>query len=125
MADRKLSKAQMHALMKEAQRLQELLEQYSGHEQEAHALLELLKPFLDDALMGRLQQPISDIPGGYYFLESRLRKYPDLEKAYADFANRAEGVDMESVAAFDEAVRRGEITRSNLFGDRSEHKPDA
>jgi len=125
MADRKLSKAQMHALMKEAQRLQELLEQYSGHEQEAHALLELLKPFLDDALMGRLQQPISDIPGGYYFLEGRLPKYPGLEKAYADFANRAEGVDMESVAAFDEAVRRGEITRSNLFGDRSEHKPDA
>lgn len=125
MADRKLSKAQMHALMKEAQRLQELLDQYSGHEQEAHALLELLKPLLDDALMGRLQQPISDIPGGYYFLEGRLRKYPDLEKAYADFANRAEGVDMESVAAFDEAVRRGEITRSNLFGDGSEHKLDA
>lgn len=115
----------MHALMKEAQRLQELLDQYSGHEQEAHALLELLKPLLDDALMGRLQQPISDIPGGYYFLEGRLRKYPDLEKAYADFANRAEGVDMESVAAFDEAVRRGEITRSNLFGDGSEHKLDA
>lgn len=124
MADRKLSKAQMHALMKEAQRLQELLEQYSGHEQEAHALLELLKPFLDDALMGRLQQPISDIPGGYYFLEGRLPKYPGLEKAYADFANRAEGVDMESVAAFDEDVRRGEITRSNLSGDLSENKPD-
>lgn len=60
------------------------------------------------ALAERITQPIDlpDIPGGYFFNEGNLRKYPDLERAYSKFAVEASGgIPSELQKILDEASK--------------------
>ena len=70
-----------------AERLRQLLHTYSSTDIEVAQLLSGLAPFIEDALAGKIREPLKwgNIPGAYYFMEGTLRKYAELETAYANF----------------------------------------
>lgn len=69
-----------------AEKLSSLLAHYSATDEEARKLQGALTPLLKDVQGGLIVSPLEwrDIPGAYYFNEGSLRKYADLESAYAD-----------------------------------------
>lgn len=70
-----------------AKRLEEVISQYSFDDAEVKALSYALSKLIADARAGKIVCPVEwrDIPGTYSFTEGGLRKYSDLEKAYAEF----------------------------------------
>lgn len=81
------------ALKNAAIALRLLLDSYATADQEAYLLREALGDVLDRAIAERIDLPLQrrDIPGGWFFDEGSLRKYPDLELAYATFCIEARG----------------------------------
>jgi hypothetical protein len=69
-----------------AEKLAALLLRYSATDEEAKKLQGALAKLLSDAAGGLVVSPLDwrDIPGAYHFNEGGLRKYPDLETAYAE-----------------------------------------
>lgn len=78
-----------------AVRLEGLLLGYSRHDGEVTNLLNALRPLLVKAKDGRIFSPMEwrDIPGGVLFTEGLLRKYRDLEDAFAEFRIELTGGD--------------------------------
>ena len=74
------------SLKKDAIKLEQLLSKYSAAEPEASALYNALLDILDSAKNMKIDKPMEwrDIPGSRFFDEGNLRKYPDLEKSFAD-----------------------------------------
>lgn len=70
-----------------ADQLASLLMHYSAIDEEAKQLKFALTELLEGVQSGRTVGPLDwrEIPGDYYFNEGGLRKYRDLETAYADF----------------------------------------
>jgi len=67
--------------------LDRLLQHYASSNVEVGEMLRTLAALLDDARSGRIATPVEwhDIPGDRAFTDGGLRKYPDLESAYASF----------------------------------------
>jgi hypothetical protein len=61
--------------------------QYAKSDKKASFLYDSLKNLISDAKQGNIVNPIKydDVPGDFYFNERNLRKYPDLESAFAKF----------------------------------------
>lgn len=74
-------------LTKSAEKLDQLLLRYSQVDIEAKEMLRELSQLIHDARFGKIAGPLDwrTIPGSYYFTEGHLRKYNDLEAAYAEF----------------------------------------
>jgi hypothetical protein len=74
-------------LSRSAEKLNQLLLQYSEVDIEARELQGELSLIIRDVLSGKIVTPVEwrNIPGSYYFTEGSLRKYGDLETAYSDF----------------------------------------
>ena len=70
-----------------AAKLEKLFLQYEKVDSEVRDLHETLSPLIVDGQNGNVTQPMEwgDVPGAYYFSEGDLRKYRDLESAYAEF----------------------------------------
>lgn len=75
--------------------LEILLQKYAQSDSEAAGLFEALKQLIMRAKNGNVSAPMewSDIPGSYFFTEGTLRKYRDLEKAFAEFRIELTGGD--------------------------------
>jgi hypothetical protein len=58
-----------------------------GRDAEVTSLADDIRAVLSKALAGEISGEMAwrDIPGGRYFMEGGLRKYRDLEQAFADF----------------------------------------
>lgn len=73
--------------------LDRLLQHYAKSDAEVGGLLRALEELLHDAQNGNVAVPVEwrDIPGDRAFSEGGLRKYSDLESAYASFKIEATG----------------------------------
>ena len=73
--------------------LQQLLARLASADGEVADLRSALEPLLALAGSGALATPLvwGDIPGGRYFTEGGLRRYADLEQAFARFRIEATG----------------------------------
>ncbi len=67
--------------------LEALLKEYAQNDSEADSLLRSLNHLIEEARNGSITMPMEwrEIPGSRSFVEGALRKYPDLESAYAKF----------------------------------------
>lgn len=82
------------ALLKQkAEALEALLLKYGAQDADVRSLRGGLRPFLDRAKVQTIDTPLEwrEIPGGYLFSERGLRKYGDLEQAFAEFRIEATG----------------------------------
>ena len=88
--------------------LNSALNAYAHQDIDAERLRSSLQPILEDAIEGRLQQPVDwkQVPGDWLFNETNLRKYKDLESAYARFKVQVTGG--ESAALHALKARMGE-----------------
>lgn len=70
-----------------AHRLQIIFLQYEVADSEVRDLHDTLSGLIADAQNGSVTHLMEwrDVPGAYYFSEGNLRKYRDLESAYAEF----------------------------------------
>lgn len=103
----------LEALRKDARRLWDLLERYSPLEKDAGLCLSELKPILTEVMNANVTTPYKRIPCGWYFVEGSLRKFSDLEEAYAAFAFRAEGHDADAVKALIDEIDNRIAGKSN------------
>ena len=73
--------------------LEQLLARLALADGEVADLRSALEPLLALARSGALSAPLpwGDIPGGRYFTEGGLRRYPELEQAFARFRIEATG----------------------------------
>ncbi|APA67643.1 MULTISPECIES: hypothetical protein [unclassified Janthinobacterium] len=76
-----------------AAELDQLLARLAPADAEVEALRAALAPLLAQALAGSLATPLEwgEIPGGRWFSEGGLRRYADLEQAFARFRIAATG----------------------------------
>ena len=76
-----------------AAELQQWLARLAPGDMEVADLRSALEPLLALAGSGALSAPLpwGDIPGGRYFTEGGLRRYPELEQAFARFRIEATG----------------------------------
>ena len=76
-----------------ATELEQLLARLAPADAEVDDLRGALEPLLALAGSGALSAPLAwgDIPGGRYFTEGSLRRYPALEQAFARFRIEATG----------------------------------
>lgn len=74
-------------LKKSAEALKQVLAKYAPLDPEAKYLQDSLSSVIDEVLADKITAPIAwaSVPGGYYFNEGSLRKYDDLETAFAEF----------------------------------------
>lgn len=82
------------ALLKQkAEALEALLLKYGPQDADVRSVRGGLRPFLDQAKAQTIDTPLDTrlIPGRYLFDEQGLRKYRDLESAYASFRIEAAG----------------------------------
>lgn len=86
---------------KNAEKLELLLMKYSKSDRDANFLYDSLKELISDAKQGCITQPLKygDVPGDFYFNERNLRKYPDLESAYAKFKIEISGGKTDKIKA--------------------------
>ena len=93
-------------LQARSNRLKQLLEAYSDSEPEAALCLKHLSPLFADAMANKIHTPHRGVaPCASYFSEGRLRQYPELEEAFADFSAALQGLDDATLRA----LRRGNI----------------
>ncbi|AQR70476.1 hypothetical protein BZG29_20755 [Janthinobacterium sp. LM6] len=80
-------------LQASAAELEQLLTRLAPADGEVADLRSALEPLLALAGSGALTTPLpwGDIPGGRYFTEGGLRRYPELERAFARFRIEATG----------------------------------
>ncbi|PHV37056.1 hypothetical protein [Janthinobacterium sp. BJB304] len=80
-------------LQAHAAELEQLLARLASADGEVADLRSALEPLLALAGSGALSAPLpwGDIPGGRYFTEGGLRRYPELEQAFARFRIEATG----------------------------------
>ncbi|MBW3507734.1 MULTISPECIES: hypothetical protein [Janthinobacterium] len=83
------------SLQARAAELEQVLGRLAGADTEVADLRSALEPLLALAGSGALTAPLAwgDIPGGRYFNEGSLRRYPELEQAFARFRIEATGGD--------------------------------
>lgn len=95
-------------LKRKAGQLKNLLSQYAINDAEANSLLVGLLPFINDALAEKIDDPLqwTDMPGAYLFNEGQLRRYSDLESAYADFKIEITGGESPVLREMREAENR-------------------
>lgn len=76
-----------------AAELEQLLARLAPVDAEVDDLRSAVEPLLALAGSGALSAPLAwgDIPGGRYFAEGSLRRYPALEQAFARFRIEATG----------------------------------
>ena len=76
-----------------AAELEQLLARLAPADAEVDDLRGALEPLLALAGSGALSAPLAwgDIPGGRYFNEGSLRRYPELEQVFARFRIEATG----------------------------------
>lgn len=76
-----------------AAELEQLLARLAPADAEVDDLRSAVEPLLALAGSGALSAPLAwgDIPGGRYFTEGSLRRYPALEQAFARFRIEATG----------------------------------
>ena len=76
-----------------AAELEQLLARLAPADAEVADLRSAVEPLLALADSGALSAPLAwgDIPGGRYFTEGSLRRYPALEQAFARFRIEATG----------------------------------
>ena len=86
--------------------LEQLLARLAPNDGEVADLCSALEPLLALAGSGALSAPLpwGDIPGGRYFNDGSLRRYPELEQAFARFRIEATGGDSPALRKL-----RGEI----------------
>jgi hypothetical protein len=91
----------LQKVQKCAENLEVLLLQYAKSDREAIFLYDALKNLISDAKQGNIVNPIKygDIPGDFYFNERNLRKYPDLESAFAKFKIEISGGKTDKIKA--------------------------
>lgn len=80
-------------LQSRAAELEQLLARLASADAEVADLRSALEPLLALAGSSALSAPLpwGDIPGGRYFTEGGLRRYPELEQAFARFRIEATG----------------------------------
>jgi hypothetical protein len=80
-------------LRQSALELEGILRHYAIVDEEAARFFSALQSRLTDAQSGQILAPLKwrQLPGMLYFEEGSLRKYSDLEAAYAKFAVEATG----------------------------------
>ncbi|MDN2715424.1 hypothetical protein O0879_11020 [Janthinobacterium sp. SUN120] len=80
-------------LQAHAAELEQLLTRLAPADGEVADLRSALEPLLALAGSGALTTPLpwGDIPGGRYFTEGGLRRYPELEQAFSRFRIEATG----------------------------------
>ena len=87
-------------LQARSNRLKQLLEAYADREPEAALCLKHLSPLLSDVMTNKIHTPRRGVaPCAFYFIEGRLRQYPDLEEAFADFSAALQGLDDATLKA--------------------------
>jgi hypothetical protein len=76
-----------------ATELEQLLARLAPTDGEVADLRSALAPLLAQVATGALSAPLpwGDIPGGRYFNEGSLRRYPELEQAFGRFRIEATG----------------------------------
>jgi|SRR5690348_5578820 hypothetical protein len=97
------------ALLKQrAEALEALLLKYGPQDADVRSLRGGLRPFLDKAKAQMIDTPLEwrEIPGGYLFSERGLRKYGDLEQAFAKFRIEATGGEPPALKKFRERMRK-------------------
>lgn len=83
-----------------AAELKRLLIHYASQEPEAAMCLRELAPLIDDIIIGIARLPVKHVSCGWHFVEGGLRKYSDLEDAYAKFVFSAAGGDERKLHRF-------------------------
>ena len=86
----------LEPLRQYAEKLERALMKYKK-DNEAGALADSLRDLVERAKQGSIKEPIDygKVPGSYFFNEGRLRQYPDLEEAYAEFKLEVTGGETE------------------------------
>jgi|SRR6185437_2896304 len=110
------------ALLKQkAEALEALLRDYGMMDPEVRSLFGGLRPFLQRAKEQTIDTPLDGrlIPGRFLFDEGSLRKYRDLENAFAEFRIEATGGEPLALKMFRESrnkegVKRGQVHFSRL-----------
>lgn len=87
--------------------LRDELRAVAHNEPTAKKCLEILKPLLEEALGGQLTKPLDRVPCSYEFHEGDLRRYPELESAYSQFAFIARGGDEDAANQFRDEILEG------------------
>lgn len=91
----------LQKIQKCAENLEMLLLQYAKSDQEANSLYDSLKSLISDAIQENIVNPMryGDVPGDSYFNERNLRRYPDLESAFAKFKIEISGGKTDKIKA--------------------------
>lgn len=89
-----------------ASKLETVLNQYSASDREVKLLSESLKDHIDMGKQGKITAPLEyqSVPGSYFFNEGNLRKYADLEEAYAEFRIEITGGETKEVRNLLDAI---------------------
>lgn len=92
-------------LQQKAEALEAILLRYAAEDSEAASVLRGVRPLIERAKEQTIDVPleIREIPGGYFFDEGSLRKYRDLENAYAEFCIEATGGEPPALKMFRES----------------------
>ncbi|MBA5607392.1 hypothetical protein H3H36_18710 [Duganella sp. FT3S] len=110
------------ALKKKAEKLARELFIHAKHDNQVKCLLGGLLPFIEDAIAERVDEPLrwADMPGAYFFNEGHLRKYSDLESAYAEFKLEMTGGETPALRKLREEIRlRNGITEEIIERERN------
>jgi hypothetical protein len=96
-------------LRQRASELESLLRHYAALDAEVAQLLSALTPLLSAVIDGKAQTPMEwrDVPGDFYFNERGLRKYRDVEDAYAKFKIELTGGESPTLRALREKMNSG------------------
>lgn len=95
-------------MKQKAEALEALLLKYGTQDADVRSLRGGLRPFLDKAKAQTIDTPLDTrlIPGRYLFDERGLRKYGDLEQAFAEFRIEASGGETPALKWLKEKMRK-------------------
>ena len=84
-------------LREHALELQRLLAHYAPLEPEAAMIWRELTPLIEAVLDGSARLPLTEVPCGWHFIESKVADLDDLANAYSGFAFLAKGRDANAL----------------------------
>lgn len=98
-------------LLHAAKNLKSVLLKYIDKEHQARLALQDLEPLINGVISQKIKLPVKDVPRSHDFHEGDLRKYPELEEAYASFSFLIQGFDEKELDDFMKEVDEGKYDK--------------